>query len=1780
MFIVVLGCISSNLAYTQCSVSINKVTVSGCYYVNNQSKATVNVEVEWSNAPANDSIEVALGNVKRYIRPGTFQVSYPATTTKGNQTIVSPQVVAFEVNATGSGSSVTAHFTTQLSCEDSENIQLPAACPPITCSGTQTGGTVFNDYDADGIKDAGEINGVSQVTVKAIDCNGTVYTATTDGFGKYVLTIPQTHYPIRVEFLDLPAYAGQGTPNGDDGRTTVQFVAAPDCNVDLGILDKNDYCQTTPKVVVPCYVYGNPAAGSESGLSDALVAFDYGTSGPKDMSKITVLAKAQEIGTVWGLAFDKYTNKVYTSATVKRHAGIGPLGLGGIYVTDMATNTTSAYIDVSASPLNINVGASTAADPWFGVTNTGRGLVTDPTQPSSDSLAFELIGKIGIGDLEISEDGQALYFINLYDKKLYKLDISGATPALAGSWSIPDPGCTGGTLRPFATKVYKGKVYIGSVCDASTSDKSNLRGFVNAFDGTSFTQVFDFPLTYPKGAVLINTATINIVGWYPWTDNFNVVNSETSNGIFTRVLHPQPMLTDIEFDIDGSMVLALGDRTGLQAGYNNYRPSGTGVYTGLSGGDILRAAFTNGTYILENNGKVPGSNGAGVNNNQGPGFGEFYNDDFLGGNGALTHAEIGFGALALRPGSGQVIMTAMDPVDQNASGTNFSGGIRYLSNTTGLSPSGSAMGFVLYNTNNEKGTFGKSTGLGDLEISCALPQYIEIGNRVWVDTDRDGVQDACEKALKNVNVSLYKGNTLIATSKTDANGEYFFSSKSGIGTGTWSGSGADTTLLQSTAYTLVFGTGSQMSANGDTLKLAGLGKFLLTQKDATANTGNDLNDSDAAKTSIAGGNYPTIDVTTGLLGTVNHTLDAGFYCINPFNYAAKVTQATCTGVTANNNAKIELTAITCADKYAFSKNSAGFTGAAYAAATAITGSTITFNNLTNPATAAGDTFYVRLYNGSCCYKDTAIVLPFKDCSCVKPVVTVTAKSQAVCEGSTPAPFMAATTPSTGLTLKWYGPLADTTGTLPTALMGQTNPTFTPTVNFTGTKYFAVIATGTDASCSDTAFVSLTVNPRPNASVTPKKQTLCPGDLPSAYTAAPGSGVSYVWYGALSDTTAGLGTAIAGATSASFTPSGAAVTTPGTKYYAVVVTNTQTSCKDTAFVQLTVNAKPNAGPDMTGGSAVCNTAATADLPDAANGESWSQLGNSPKAVTVNPASGIVNGMDAVGTYQFILKNTTTQCADTVSVEVKNCLKGSIGDLVWKDTNNNGIQDLPAEKGVKGVIIQLLNADNNDALLATDTTDANGIYSFNGLDSGTYKVKIVLSSLPDSCKISPKQDVTTGGGNDTNDSDFNPTSGESPVVTINTLGSGLQKDNPTIDAALIVPCIKPSFTLTDAPVCSADVQTYSVSFSVTGKNGLIKVNKGILTGNNPYTVTGIPSGATLRIVDSLSAVCTYDTLITGPNCNCTPPLPILITPSQTACIGDTFPTIKAMVIGLATVEWFTTASGGTPVFTGLNYKPTGAVTGDTIFYAQARSTDPSCPTAISTSRVAATINAQNCQVDLALKKLISTKIAQLGDTLTYTIKVWNEFINNASGVEVTDSIAATVEFITNSFTASRGTAAINGNVIKWTIGNIAAAGDTVTLTYKVKAVQEGVHFNTAEISRTNEKDKDSTPGNAKDNEDDLDRQCFTVPVKLCPGEKMQVSVPTKYVNVKWFKAGMEITSLAGQNTVLLSQTGIYTFTADNNTCPTEGCCPVIIEPGNNCCPDELCVPFTIKKTKKSR
>jgi uncharacterized repeat protein (TIGR01451 family) len=209
------------------------------------------------------------------------------------------------------------------------------------------------------------------------------------------------------------------------------------------------------------------------------------------------------------------------------------------------------------------------------------------------------------------------------------------------------------------------------------------------------------------------------------------------------------------------------------------------------------------------------------------------------------------------------------------------------------------------------------------------------------------------------------------------------------------------------------------------------------------------------------------------------------------------------------------------------------------------------------------------------------------------------------------------------------------------------------------------------------------------------------------------------------------------------------------------------------------------------------------------------------------------------------------------------------------------------------------------------------------------------------------------------------------------------------------------------------------------------------------------------------------------------------------------------------------------------------------------------------------------DLHLDKLISKKTAKVGDLITYTLKVWNEGNATAHNIVVKDTLNAGVQYVSN--TTTKG--AYNPTTKLWSFDSLTV-GDTARLNITVRILAQGVWYNTAEITSMTEKDQDSTPADDIDGQDDLDRECFSVPIEMCTGQVVELNVPAKYTSVVWFRNGVQI---ATGNIYTVTQSGSYTFSANNNTCPAGGCCPyqVIIA---DCCPKDICIPVTFIKRKK--
>ncbi len=88
----------------------------------------------------------------------------------------------------------------------------------------------------------------------------------------------------------------------------------------------------------------------------------------------------------------------------------------------------------------------------------------------------------------------------------------------------------------------------------------------------------------------------------------------------------------------------------------------------------------------------------------------------------------------------------------------------------------------------------------------------------------------------------------------------------------------------------------------------------------------------------------------------------------------------------------------------------------------------------------------------------------------------------------------------------------------------------------------------------------------------------------------------------------------------------------------------------------------------------------------------------------------------GSYQDMIK---WSCVTNTTV--------TLGNRVWYDVNNNGIND--SEGGIANVTVRLYNDANNDniadgAAIATEVTDIDGFYNFTGLAGGNYIVGVVI------------------------------------------------------------------------------------------------------------------------------------------------------------------------------------------------------------------------------------------------------------------------------------------------------------------------------------------------------------------------------------------------------------------------------------------------------------------------
>ena len=231
------------------------------------------------------------------------------------------------------------------------------------------------------------------------------------------------------------------------------------------------------------------------------------------------------------------------------------------------------------------------------------------------------------------------------------------------------------------------------------------------------------------------------------------------------------------------------------------------------------------------------------------------------------HSETSLGSQLQIPGLPDVVSTIFNPID--VMGEVSDGGVKWYNNNTGMT----TRSYRIFDGSggNPQPLFSKANGIGDLAALCPLVP-LEIGNRVWLDSNGNGIQDAGELGIDGVAVDLYQDGVLIGSTITANGGQYYFNNSNvhtvnGIlaGTGTPGGNSAYEIRIPNAVGATQQATLANLNPTG-------------AHQDLTTNA--NLRDSDGVLNGVnVSYAIPYADLVGA--GNNNHTYDFGFSTVVP-----------------------------------------------------------------------------------------------------------------------------------------------------------------------------------------------------------------------------------------------------------------------------------------------------------------------------------------------------------------------------------------------------------------------------------------------------------------------------------------------------------------------------------------------------------------------------------------------------------------------------------------------------------------------------------------------------------------------------------------------------------------------------------------------------------------------------------------------------------------------------------------------------------------------------------
>ena len=1256
----------------------------------------------------------------------------------------------------------------------------------------QVSGNVFIDNNGNGTRENNATyreRGLGGVTVTAYKSDGsiaatTVSDATCGSEGNYTLQIAPGDYPLRVEFEAPAPYKETFSQN-----TSVQFLNGPASNINYGVSEPGNYADVTKGFnVISSVAVKNGFGGAPTPI---VKSFGYQQGANGGTPATTVEHAIDDYGFLRGIGTDKLHKKVYYSQGTKNFVrnGSAPNNPSTkIFQSDFNNPNTTALADyLDLASIGLPVATFSNESKGYYPLSWDNGFNTNT--PFDWEASW---GRVGLGDLDVDKKNEKGYVISMSTQQLISFPVNKPgmdftrfsagdllpTNALPNAsqvarFDIPYPGdgINGGAIPTNnfdatyipnhkddwfvdGLGIHKGKVYVGV---------SNPRMYprVGQYTGSNYTN-------FNGSAYIIYYSFDPQTGaWARVMDAY--MGDQVSGSLHAGCCRATPfpfVASDIDFDsYNDEMILSVknlrGDfnvnpnpavpnpQTSAEYGGNNffiphmaYRafPStpGAATYnleysTGANAGTVDRCGSNYAPPV------APTATPWGNSNNYYVEYGiqeqlgsvivpshENYYNSYEGADG------FGFiGASATFPGGNETIFYYSDP--QNSQ----SGGINWIPNDA----NGSNFKQEMWSGNPQSPFFGKGQGVGDIELIYDVAP-LEIGNRVWLDTDGDGVQDPNEAPISGVVINLYAdvnkdgiadNATVIGTATTAADGTWYFN-EANVADGDPSTAGNQIGLAAGMGYVVQIAS-SQFNATGSG-PLANL-------TPTVANTGGagqaDVRDSDAT---LVGG-LSQIAVVAGSAGENNHALDFGFappkaslgnyvWLDDNKDGTQDATEVGVAGITVSlynaAGAVIGTTVTDAYGKYEFTNldpgtYSVGFTPPVnYTFTTQDTGGNTVTSNTTdsdvNPTT--GRTAAITLAAGE--------NNPTLDAGLIySQPITASLGDRVWLDTDKNGVQNAGEQGVSGVTVTLYNAAGTAVGTTITDGNGNYNfANLTPgdySVGFSlpaGYVFTGQDAGGNDATDSD-------VNPTSGRTIT---TNLIAGENDPTWDAgiyaAPPTTASLgdkVWLDLDNDNIQDANEpGVAGVTVTLFDAAGAPVGTTTTDAFGNYL-----------FAGLTPGVYSVGFTNIPAGFTLVSK--DAGTNDASDSDADPTTGRTPPTTLVAGENDM--------TWDAGIRATAP--AGTAQ----------LGNFVWYDANKNGVQDA-GEAGVGGVTATLYNAAG--AAIGTTTTDGSGFYIFPNLAAGDYSVG--FSNLPVGY-------VFTGadaGANDAADSDANPSNGRTPVTNL--------------------------------------------------------------------------------------------------------------------------------------------------------------------------------------------------------------------------------------------------------------------------------------------------------------------------------------------------------------------------------------------------------------------------------